>query len=120
MRILLAVDDSAVGEAVVKRVAKLAKKLKDAPELHVLSAVPRLSKAAEEEKGRFYTIWSDGEHVGDVTVLSRSQAAARIYDGQIYAPKPEYEGRIRRSGERFKTHDIYAAVRGVAKGAAAG
>ncbi|WP_152608770.1 DUF4011 domain-containing protein [Croceibacterium mercuriale] len=73
----------------------------------------------EEEKGRFYTIWSDGEHVGDVTVLSRSQAAARIYDGQIYAPKPEYEGRIRRSGERFKTHDIYAAVRGVAKGAAA-
>lgn len=74
----------------------------------------------EEEKGRFYTIWSDGEHVGDVTVLSRSQAAARIYDGQIYAPKPEYEGRIRRSGERFKTHDIYAAVRGVAKGAAAG
>jgi very-short-patch-repair endonuclease len=74
----------------------------------------------EEEKGRFYTIWSDGEHVGDVTVLSRSQAAARIYDGQIYAPKPEYEGRIRHSGERFKTHDIYAAVRGVAKGAAAG
>ena len=52
MRILLAVDDSAVGEAVVKRVAKLAKKLRDAPELHVLSAVPRLSKAAEKEFGK--------------------------------------------------------------------
>ncbi|UWX03554.1 universal stress protein [Pseudoxanthomonas sp. NC8] len=52
MRILLAVDDSAVGAAVVRRVAKLARELKDAPELHVLTVVPRLSKAAEKEFGK--------------------------------------------------------------------
>jgi nucleotide-binding universal stress UspA family protein len=52
MRILLAVDDSAVGAVVVRRVAKLAKGLKDVPELHVLTVVPRLSKAAEKEFGK--------------------------------------------------------------------
>ncbi|MBO9717664.1 MAG: universal stress protein [Pseudoxanthomonas sp.] len=52
MRILLAVDDSEVGAAVVRRVAKLAKGLKAAPELRVLNVVPRLSKAAEKEFGK--------------------------------------------------------------------
>ena len=52
MRILLAVDDSAVGTAVVQHVAKLAKELKNVPELHVLTVVPRLSKAAEKEFGK--------------------------------------------------------------------
>ena len=52
MRILLAVDDSEVGAAVVRRTAKLAKELKAVPELHVLNVVPRLSKAAEKEFGK--------------------------------------------------------------------
>lgn len=52
MRILLAVDGSAVGATVVRRVAKLAKELAAAPQLHVLTVVPRLSKAAEKEFGK--------------------------------------------------------------------
>ncbi|AKC85649.1 universal stress protein [Pseudoxanthomonas suwonensis] len=52
MKILLAVDDSAVGAAVVRRVAKLAKQLKATPELYVVHVAPRLSKAAEKEFGK--------------------------------------------------------------------
>ena len=43
MRILLAVDGSAVGATAVRRVAKLAKELATPPVLHVLTVVPRLS-----------------------------------------------------------------------------
>lgn len=64
MKILLAVDDSAVGAAVVRHVAKLAKALKAPPQLHVLTVVPRLSKAAEKEfgkagPGRYYDAQSE-------------------------------------------------------------
>jgi len=52
MRILLAVDGSAVGATLVRRVAKLAKELAAPAELHVLTVVPRLSKAAEKEFGK--------------------------------------------------------------------
>ena len=40
MRILLAVDGSAVGATAVRRVAKLAKELATPPVLHVLTVVP--------------------------------------------------------------------------------
>ena len=52
MKILLAVDDSAVAATVVKHAAKLAKELKTVPGLIVLSVVPRLSAAAEKEFGK--------------------------------------------------------------------
>ena len=52
MRILLAVDGSAVGATLVRRVAKLAKELAVPPQLHVLTVVPGLSKAAEKEFGK--------------------------------------------------------------------
>ena len=52
LRILLAVDGSAVGATLVRRVAKLAKELAAPAELHVLTVVPRLSKAAEKEFGK--------------------------------------------------------------------
>lgn len=64
-----------------------------------------------EIPGTLYTIWPDGTYVGDVTVLSRPTTAAGIYKGQLRVPKPEYEGRIEATGETFKTHDIYQAVR---------
>lgn len=51
MKILLAVDDSPVAAAVVRQVAKLAKGMATPPQLHVLTVVPRLSKAAEKEFG---------------------------------------------------------------------
>ncbi len=52
MKILMAVDDSAVAAKVIRRVAKLAKELKDAPQVVVLHVVPRLSRAAEKEFGK--------------------------------------------------------------------
>lgn len=52
MKILLAVDESAIGAAAVRHVAKLAKALKATPQLYVLNVVPRLSKAAEKEFGK--------------------------------------------------------------------
>ena len=52
MKILLAVDESAIGAAAVRHVARLAKALKATPQLYVLNVVPRLSKAAEKEFGK--------------------------------------------------------------------
>lgn len=69
----------------------------------------------EEEKGWFYTVWRDGALLGDITVLSRGDSATKLYGDRIYAPKPEYEGRIKASGEHFKTNDIYAAVREISR-----
>ena len=68
-----------------------------------------------EIPGKLYTIWPDGTFVGDVTVLSRPTTTAGIYKGQLRVPKPEYEGRIETTGETFKTHDIYQAVREVVR-----
>lgn len=66
-----------------------------------------------EDPGKYYTVWNEGELVGDVMVLSRPTSSAGIYGGQLRAPKPEYEGSIERTQETFKTHDIYHAVREV-------
>ena len=68
-----------------------------------------------EIQGKLYTIWPDGTFVGDVTDLSRPTTTAGIYKGQLRVPKPEYEGRIETTGETFKTHDIYQAVREVVR-----
>ena len=64
MKILLAVDDDAVAAKAVRRVVKLAKELKAAPQVGVLHVVPRLSSAAEKEfgkagPGRYYDRESD-------------------------------------------------------------
>ncbi len=52
MRILLAIDDSAVAAKAIRRVAKLAKELKAAPQVSLVYVVPRLSRAAEKEFGK--------------------------------------------------------------------
>lgn len=79
MKILLAVDGSAVGAAAVRRVAKLAKALKAPPELHVLQVVPRLSKAAEKEfgkagPGRYY----DAQYEAAMAVVRPHLKRARL------------------------------------------
>lgn len=66
-----------------------------------------------EEAGKHYTVWSSDEFIGSVTVLSRPTTSAGIYGGQLRVPKPEYEGLVERTQARFKTHDIYHAVREV-------
>lgn len=80
-------------------------------------AMPPLDGVAwyAELPGQYYTVWPDGVFVGDVTVLSRPTASAGIYNGQLRVPKPEYEGRIEATGATFKVHDIYQAVREVAR-----
>ena len=100
MKILVAVDDSAVASTVVKSVAKLAKELKTPPQLFVLSVVPKLSAAAEKEfgkagPGRYYARqaelalaplrpllkrtrldWSERTAIGDIapTLLAEAKA----------------------------------------------
>lgn len=64
-----------------------------------------------EEPGKYYTVWNGGDCIGDVTTLSRPITTAGIYGGSVHAPKPEYEGRVETTGQTFKVHDIYQAVR---------
>lgn len=59
MKILLAVDESAVGAKVIRHAAKLAKELKAEPTMYLLYVNPQLSRAAEKEfgaggPGRYY------------------------------------------------------------------
>ncbi len=81
MKILLAVDDSAVAAKVIRRVAKLAKELKAAPQVVVLHVVPRLSRAAEKEFGK--------------------AGPGRYYDGQSEAALGLVRPLLKRAGLAF-------------------
>lgn len=78
----------------------------------------------ETIKGRTYEVWlddsPDGEPsnprmAGEVEVLSRATMAPRLYGNQMIVARSEYEGRVKRTGERFHGHDIHATVREVAR-----
>ena len=73
----------------------------------------------EVSKARLYHVWIDHELVGSVEVLSRAMATAQVYGGPLRVAHSEYEGRVLSNGERFIVHDIYAAVREVARRAKA-
>lgn len=64
---------------------------------------------------QLYDIWVEGVFVGEVEVLARALGAPKLYGDQLVVARSEYEGRIHRSGETFRTADIYAAVREVAR-----
>ena len=57
---------------------------------------------------------------GEVEVLRRAPATARLYGRQAVVPRSEYEGWLKATGTRFKTHDMYAAMREVARQARSG
>ena len=62
-----------------------------------------------------YEVWPDYRYAGEVERLSRPGGSAGIYQGRTRTTLPEYEGRMAATGERFVMHDIYAAVREVAR-----
>jgi very-short-patch-repair endonuclease len=76
----------------------------------------------EVRAGQLYSVWAPGDAgseelklAGHVRVLSRASSAPQLYGGQTRVAKSEYEGSVERTGERFIQHDIYAAVREVAR-----
>jgi hypothetical protein len=69
----------------------------------------------EVQKARLYEIWLEDERAGSVEVLSRAMATPQVYGGQLRVAHSEYEGRVESTGQRFIVHDIYAAVREVAR-----
>ncbi|MGW8278731.1 DUF4011 domain-containing protein [Sphingomonas aurantiaca] len=73
----------------------------------------------EVSKGHLYEIWSDDTFLGEVEVLSRATAAPRVYGSQLVIARSEYEGWVATSDTRFKTNDIHAAVRELARRAQA-
>lgn len=81
MRILLAVDDSAVAAKAIRRLAILAKELKDTPQVSLLHVVPRLSRAAEKEFGK--------------------AGPDRYYDGQSEAVLKALRPQLKRAGLAF-------------------
>jgi hypothetical protein len=66
-------------------------------------------------KGYLYEVWLGDRFGGEVEVLSRATAAPRLYGNQALVARSEYEGRVEATGEHFKTNDLYAAVREVAR-----
>ena len=69
----------------------------------------------QTSKGRLYEIWIGERLGGEVEVLSRATSAPRLHGHQAVIGRSEYEGFVEPTGERFKTNDLYAAVREVAR-----
>jgi hypothetical protein len=65
--------------------------------------------------GDRYVIWLPEGRAGEVEVLRRATGAARLYGGQAVVPRSEYEGWVEATDTRFKTDDMYAAMREVAR-----
>ena len=66
-----------------------------------------------------YEVWPDGIFGGEIEVLARATGAPQIYGGGMLIPKSEYRGTVEATGAYFIEHDIYAAVRRVAREARA-
>lgn len=62
-----------------------------------------------------YAVWGDGTQIGTIEVIARATGAAHLYGSQTYIPRTEYECLVEGTGARFIVHDIYVAVREVAR-----
>lgn len=69
----------------------------------------------ETAKGWSYEVWIDDRLAGEVQVLSRGTAAPRMQGSQVMIARSEYEGHVDATGDRFRVHDVFAAVREVAR-----
>ncbi|QHL92038.1 hypothetical protein GVO57_14195 (plasmid) [Sphingomonas changnyeongensis] len=65
--------------------------------------------------GKRYAVVLNDDRAGTVDVISRAMTAPRVYGGAIAVARSEFEGSVRKTGERFRMHDIYATVREVAR-----
>lgn len=72
----------------------------------------------EAVRGRLYEIWHGHELLGEVEVVKRATAAPRLYGDRALTAQSEYEGRVEATGDCFRSFDLYAAMREVARRAA--
>lgn len=69
----------------------------------------------EAVRGRLYEIWRGHELLGEVEVVKRATAAPRLYGDRALTAQSEYEGRVEATGDCFRSFDLYAAMREVAR-----
>lgn len=77
-------------------------------------------KTYEAVRGRLYEICRGHELLGEVEVVKRATAAPRLYGDRALTAQSEYEGRVEATGDCFRSFDLYAAMREVARRAAEG
>jgi very-short-patch-repair endonuclease len=66
-------------------------------------------------RGKLYEIWRGDRFLGEVEVVRRATAAPRLYGDRAIAAQSEYEGRVEATGDAFRSFDLYAAMREVAR-----
>lgn len=71
-------------------------------------------QAFEAVRGNLYEIWKDEAFLGEVEVVRRATSAPRLFGDRALAAQSEYEGRVKATGDCFRSYDLYAAMREVA------
>ena len=69
----------------------------------------------EAVQGKLYEVWKEDEFLGEVEIVKRALSAPRLFGERASAERSEYEGRIAKNDDCFKSYDIYAAIREVAR-----
>lgn len=69
----------------------------------------------EAIRGSLYEIWKGELFLGEVEVIKRATANPRLYGDRVMTTQSEYEGRISQTGDSFRSFDLYAAMREVAR-----
>ena len=68
----------------------------------------------EAVRAKLYEIWRGQDFLGEVEVVRRATSAPRLYGNSVLTAQSEYEGRVQATGDRFRSFDLYAAMREVA------
>lgn len=68
----------------------------------------------EAIRGQLYEIWKGVDFLGEVEVISRATSAPRLYGDRALIAQSQYEGRVERTDDCFRSFDLYAAMREVA------
>jgi len=69
----------------------------------------------EAIRGKLYEIWRDQTFLGEVEVVKRATAAPKLYGDRVMTAQSEYEGRVDATDDCFRSFDLYAATREVAR-----
>ena len=71
-------------------------------------------EAYEAVRGLLFELWREEIFLGEVELIKHATGSARMYGDSVRTSLPEYEGRVSRTGDAFKSFDLYAAMREVA------
>jgi len=71
-------------------------------------------EAYEAVRGLLFELWREENLLGEVELIKHATGTARMYGDSVRTSLPEYEGRVSRTGDVFKSFDLYAAMREVA------